>query len=68
MRCTATVTGHSVDIRSWRDPDQTPQCRRQAVTEGLCSQHAQVVERERERLRADHRRIVNRILEIPPRA
>ena len=40
MRCSATVTGHSVDLRSWRNPDDDPRCRRDAVTDGLCAQHA----------------------------
>jgi hypothetical protein len=73
MRCQATVHPWSLRIRSRTSPTDD-RCLRQAMAGGLCYQHAAVANRElnRERrrqaaLRADHRRIVDRIRAIPPR-
>jgi hypothetical protein len=73
MRCQATVHPWSLRIRSRTSPTDD-RCLRQAMAGGLCYQHAAVANRERgrqqlreARLRAEHRRIVDRIRAIPVR-
>jgi len=39
MRCTATVSAKSISIRT-HGATQEPQCKKQAVENGLCRQHA----------------------------
>jgi hypothetical protein len=69
MKCSAPIRPSSLRWRTGESPELS--CQRQAVTDGLCSQHARVERARRQiehdRLLADHRRIVQRIMEIPPR-
>ena len=59
MRCQAEVSPSALRIRDRESPTE-PQCQREAVRYGLCQQHYAP-------LRAEHDRVVARILAIPPR-
>lgn len=59
MRCAATVTKQATYFRNRNHDPQDLQCNREAVKLGMCGQHYA-------RAYAAHRRVLARILAIPP--
>ena len=59
MRCSAEINRSSLRWRDRNSPTD-PQCQREAVKLGMCGQHYAVAY-------AAHRRVLARILAIPPR-